>query len=208
MNILRQSRDITLPTGIADAFVSSAKQLAPAGLSLPDLRNVTNDADWLRSHMAHRLELWVQTVEPVRVHWVSFDGLYKRLDSEYRERLLQWRWPDIDGLRKGEAASPRPEPKRWLGMNEAWDKRAQQQDIGEHYHQALTLCLLEQAAGAAYYLTCPAKRMAAGLPSIGWSLASVLAYSVQLGDSFEASERWIDECNRIQQLSDENWTSR
>jgi hypothetical protein len=212
MNILsRRTPDYTLPRGIADSFANGAKQLAPAGLPIPDLRYITTDADWLRTHLAHRMCRWIYTVEPISFHWQTFDDLYKGVDREFRERLGDWRWPadQMKYLREDETNAPRPEPKRALGFGEAWGDRARRKQIGSCYNEALTLCTLEAASTAAYYLTMPAENMVIGLPSLGWSMAGVLAYSVQTTeDAFHAGEMWLDECQRIEGLNDLNRRKR
>ena len=206
MSLLKARRrpDYTLPRGIADAFAASAKQLAPAGVPLGDLRNVPSDADWLRTHFAHRLERWVYTVDPVRFRWESHEDLYKGVDREFRERLGDWRWPAdlMKHLREDETNAPRPEPKRAMGFGEAWKDRARRETVGSLYNEALALCTLEAASTAAFYLTKPADQMVCGLPSLGWAMGSVLAYSVQTTeDAFHAGERWLDELGRIETLS-------
>ena len=202
--IIRRPRyDETVPKGIADAFAAAARVLAPAGTPIPDLKSLPEDAEWLRTHLAHRLERWVYTVEPIQFTWTTFDELYKQIDSVYRERLGDWRYPEseLKWMREDEANAPRPEPKRGYGFNRAWQDRARKDNTGSIYNEALTLCVLEDASHAAFYLTKQAGDMALGLPGVGYAMADALAYSVQTcQDAHQASERWLDEANRLRRV--------
>jgi hypothetical protein len=203
----RRKPDYTLPQGIADAFASAGRELAPKGTSLPDLRTIPADADWLRTHLAHRLERWVYTAteptgEPVKCHWVTFKGLYDQIDGEYRERRYDWQFPTdtIRQLVEAPGESPVPDPLKW-GFEEGWDDRAQRDVIGERYHDGLALMTLQAASTAAHYLTCTPEQMTIGLPSLGYCMASTLAYAVQVFDEPSvARDKWLDECNRIRRI--------
>jgi len=203
----RRKPDYTLPQGIADAFASAGRELAPEGTVLPDLRTIPRDADWLRTHLAHRLERWVYTAteptgEPVKCHWVSFKHLYDQIDGAYREHRYEWQFP-TDSIREAVQAqgdSPVPDPLKW-GFEEAWTDRAQRDVVGERYEAGLALSTLQAASTAAYYLTCTPEQMTIGLPSLGYCMATTLAFAVQtFEDPTVARDKWLDECNRIRRI--------
>ena len=197
-----RSKD-TLPKGVADSFAAGARLCAPSGTPIPDLSRLPQDAEWMRTHLAHRLERWIYTVEPIQFVWETFEDLYKQIDGVYRERLGDWRYPadEMQWMREDEANAPNPDPKGWLGFRRPWSERARKQKIGAKYHDALVLCVLEEASSAAFYLTKGADETALGVPSIGYAMADCLAYSVQTcEDAFHASERWLDELNRLRRV--------
>jgi len=206
-NALRKSTDRALPTGIADSFIHSARRLAPAGVPISDLRNIPADPEWLRTHLAHRLERWIYMVEPITFKWDSFDQLYLAIDREYAKRMDAWQYP-TEGMkhwREDEANAPVPHPKRWLGFRKSWADRCRKGDHASCYQEALTLCILEQAYWASFYLTRRSADTAMGAPSIGYAMADTFAYAVQtVDDAFHAGELWLDEIHRIERLADLN----